>query len=296
MAAASRKLSLRLVQEPLQCRISSNNFKEKRAIDPAPIVKLTVEGEGDLDGVVNGSSARHPNFSFLVVHATLWSEDLQTEMTVSGYTPAEGGFADSSVNETARRMATAHQPILMGSLHQSGYWLKDLQGQMGFFFIFSDLRVRIEGRFRLQFALFDLTLLEPAAGLSFDGVSDPELEDDRSTPTQSSESSSSSSPDLSSAGSPTNKPMMMAEGRDSSPDGSAASGASNISAHERTASALLHSQVFTVYSARHFPGMTNSTPLTRCFALQGIRLMNRTLPVEQSSSWSAHQQEQEEAS
>lgn len=36
--------------------------------------------------------------------------------------------------------------------------------------------------------------------------------------------------------------------------------------------AQVFSDVFTVYSAKRFPGVVESTPLSKCFATQGIKI------------------------
>lgn len=36
--------------------------------------------------------------------------------------------------------------------------------------------------------------------------------------------------------------------------------------------ASVYSDVFTVYSAKRFPGVVESTPLSKCFATQGIKI------------------------
>ena len=36
--------------------------------------------------------------------------------------------------------------------------------------------------------------------------------------------------------------------------------------------ASCYSEIFTVYSAKKFPGVVESTPLSKCFATQGIKI------------------------
>ncbi|KAF9427019.1 hypothetical protein BGZ76_002502, partial [Entomortierella beljakovae] len=66
--------------------------------------------------------------------------------------------------------------------------------------------------------------------------------------------------------------------------------------------ATVFSEPFTIYSAKRFPGMTESTALSKCFARQGIKIPIRKEPrvakkklAEQSSSSSnsrgGHEQE-----
>ncbi|KAI7858526.1 velvet factor [Circinella umbellata] len=92
---------------------------------------------------------------------------------------------------------------LAGQTVSSMYKLKDYDNNDGGFFVFGDLSVRIEGRYRLRFNLFEIT-------------------------TQ---------------------------------------GAINLKS--------IYSDIFSVYSAKAFPGMLESTFLSRTFSDQGVRLRIR---------------------
>ncbi|KAI9032876.1 velvet factor [Phycomyces nitens] len=98
---------------------------------------------------------------------------------------------------------TPNHNALSGQAVSSLYKLKDIDNHDGGFFIFGDLSVKVEGRFRLKFTLFEIT----------------------------------------------------------------ASGAK--------ASVAMFSEIFTVYSARSFSGMLDSTFLSRTFSDQGARIRIR---------------------
>ncbi|KAL0088591.1 velvet factor [Phycomyces blakesleeanus] len=98
---------------------------------------------------------------------------------------------------------TPNHNALSGQAVSSLYKLKDIDNNDGGFFIFGDLSVKVEGRFRLKFTLFEIT----------------------------------------------------------------ASGAN--------ASVAMFSEIFTVYSARSFSGMLDSTFLSRTFSDQGARIRIR---------------------
>ncbi|WVO14823.1 hypothetical protein L204_102462 [Cryptococcus depauperatus] len=67
---------------------------------------------------------------------------------------------------------------LFGNLHVSGVRVTDLQGQMGMWFIFTDLCIRQEGRYSLRFRCFDITSVDP------DGQPSPQLAECISRPFQ----------------------------------------------------------------------------------------------------------------
>ncbi|ORX80294.1 hypothetical protein K493DRAFT_191253, partial [Basidiobolus meristosporus CBS 931.73] len=90
-----------------------------------------------------------------------------------------------------------------GSLVSSLYHLKDVNNSDGGFFVFPDLSVRMEGRYRLKFTLFEIVGMEVFFCRS------------------------------------------------------------------------ICSDVFTVYSAKRFPGMEESTFLSRSFADQGLKIRIR---------------------
>ena len=79
------------------------------------------------------------NGSFYFMYASLCTEDSDEEVHV---------LKDQSVNTRA----------MTGSIVSSLYRLKDCEheNREGRFFVFPDLSVRMEGRFRLKFTLFEI--------------------------------------------------------------------------------------------------------------------------------------------
>ncbi|CAO3694634.1 hypothetical protein G6F70_000245 [Rhizopus microsporus] len=115
---------LEIAEQPVQCRISSDNDKDRRPIDPAPIIKLTVL---DKDNQRIQDPGESP---FYVMHVSLWSVDMKTQYDLI---------------ENSR--------VLTGSLVSSPSLLKDLQDELAYFFAFSDLSIRLTGQYRLRFSL-----------------------------------------------------------------------------------------------------------------------------------------------
>ncbi|KAG1461307.1 hypothetical protein G6F55_003644 [Rhizopus delemar] len=125
---------LQIVEQPEQCRVSGDSVKDRRPIDPAPIIKLSVFNS-DLQRIEE--STDNP---FYVTHASLWSVDMNTQLDILHETRA-----------------------LIGSLVSSPSLLKDLDNQRSYFFAFSDLSVRLAGQYRLKFSLIHLTRNEIVA-------------------------------------------------------------------------------------------------------------------------------------
>lgn len=132
---------LEIVEQPQQCRMSGLADKDRRPIDPAPIVKLvtincfhrdSLKGEDDENDELESP--------FYVLHASLWSEDMTTQFDlVEGVYPYTVRF-------------------LMGSLVSSPSILYNLQDERGIYFAFPDLSVRMTGIYRLKFSLLHLAM------------------------------------------------------------------------------------------------------------------------------------------
>lgn len=71
---------------------------------------------------------------FYVLHASLWSTDMKRQLDIVNGTKA-----------------------LFGSLVSSPSFLKDMKGEEGYYFAFSDLSIRLAGQYRLKFSLIHLT-------------------------------------------------------------------------------------------------------------------------------------------
>ncbi|KAI8808607.1 velvet factor-domain-containing protein [Cladochytrium replicatum] len=95
--------------------------------------------------------------------------------------------------------------VLVGSLVSPCHVLADVDGNKGMFFVFSDISVRVGGKYRLKFLLYDVK-------------------------------------------------------------------AGDMSRYK----ASVMSDVFTVYHPKEFPGMADSTPLSKCLAKQGVRIHIRS--------------------
>ncbi|KAI8990139.1 velvet factor-domain-containing protein [Pilobolus umbonatus] len=128
-----RIYELVVCQQPLHARMCGFGEKDRRPIDPPPIVQLIVKQLGQ-DTPIDIELLQIP---FFVLHVTLWSEDKKEERNVISNPP-----------KCTR--------VLMGSLVSSPSLLKNTKGEHGLYFAFPDLSIRTEGRYTLRFNLIKL--------------------------------------------------------------------------------------------------------------------------------------------
>ncbi|KAH6636229.1 velvet factor-domain-containing protein [Chaetomium tenue] len=123
-------------QQPSAARSCGFGERDRRVIDPPPIVQLTIHDTT----LSKDEVARRLRHQFSVVHCSIWDEKGQKDM--------------SSMPEDFRQ-----QRRLMGTLVASPFVGLDEKGEEGCFFCFPDLSCRTPGVFRLKFAL---VVLDPA--------------------------------------------------------------------------------------------------------------------------------------
>ncbi|KAG2200187.1 hypothetical protein INT47_009825 [Mucor saturninus] len=128
-----RTYELMVCQQPLHARMCGFGEKDRRPIDPPPIVQLIVRNEGQ-ETWVDLQSLQTP---FFVLHVTLWSADGTEERNIISNPP-----------KCTR--------VLMGSLVSSPSLLKNPEGDQGLYFAFPDLSIRTEGQYTLRFSLIKL--------------------------------------------------------------------------------------------------------------------------------------------
>ncbi|KAI8601643.1 velvet factor [Dissophora ornata] len=203
MELCDSQARIKIVQQPLHARMCGFGEKDRRPIDPPPIVQL-IESEDDQQ------------------EDTLYELDDDEE---NDEEDVEGGDhnGESSSSRAAGRtrsssimIATPGQTeppkltrILMGAVVVSPILLNNERGEPGWYFSFPDLSIRTEGVYTLKFSLMRFAFFD------FDDLG--------------------------------------------------GSHASTIIAEEL-------SQPFTVFSAKKFPGMTESTELSKAFAKQGLKI------------------------
>ncbi|EXX77410.1 hypothetical protein RirG_023930 [Rhizophagus irregularis DAOM 197198w] len=142
---------LEVSQQPIRARMCGFGDKDRRPIDPPPVVRLLVS---TADGTpVPESSVDH---SMMIVHAGLWSENRTEERSLvinPSSIPTQSTGPSSTVMSLNAPSCTRN---LMGHCTSSAYVLNNNLGQQGIYFIFQDLSVRTEGTFTLKFSFCDV--------------------------------------------------------------------------------------------------------------------------------------------
>ncbi|KAL0097254.1 hypothetical protein J3Q64DRAFT_1052832 [Phycomyces blakesleeanus] len=199
-----------VIQNPIRARSCGFGEKDRRPIDPPPILRLDVRADQ-----TQAKSQR--TTLFLLVQCELMDEygvkscnlvSIPISRSISNIP----SISDEESGKPMSGLVQLQQPErarnLTGATHSNAYHLKDDRNTKGIFFIFNDLSVRTEGIYTLKFTLIDFCPRGP-----------------HGTP----------------------------------------SGVLSVA----------FSAPFTVYSPKKFPGMTESTRLSRAFAKQGIQIAIR---------------------
>ncbi|KAI5780191.1 velvet factor-domain-containing protein [Peziza echinospora] len=118
-------------QQPVAARACGFGERDRRVIDPPPIVQL-------ISNDPNNHDTNELRYPFNVVHCTLYSVDGQTDET-----------ALTGMDKRLTRR-------LMGTLVSSPFVGVDEEGKDGCFFCFPDLSCRTHGKYRLRFVLMRL--------------------------------------------------------------------------------------------------------------------------------------------
>ncbi|KAJ1908762.1 hypothetical protein IWQ60_011543, partial [Tieghemiomyces parasiticus] len=145
----ANRYSLSVVQSPVRARMGGFGDKDRRPLDPPPVVRLDVFD-------AHGRPLPVEESPFYACQVTVWSEDRQTDCSIvinPATIPAQPTFPSTAIFALNQPVRTRN---LLGSIAATAQQLKDLDGREALFFIFSDLAVRTEGRFVLRFAFFVL--------------------------------------------------------------------------------------------------------------------------------------------
>ncbi|KAF3769873.1 hypothetical protein M406DRAFT_248501 [Cryphonectria parasitica EP155] len=122
-----------LRQQPVSARSCGFGDRDRRVIDPPPIVQLFITGPS-LSHYEMRQRLRNP---LNIIHCSIWSEDGTQDL--------------SGMPEEYTR-----QKRLMGNLVASPFVGYDEHDQEGCFFCFPDVSCRTSGRYRLKFSLVAL--------------------------------------------------------------------------------------------------------------------------------------------
>ncbi|KAI9088811.1 velvet factor, partial [Phlyctochytrium arcticum] len=141
-------------QHPVRARMIGFGEKDRRPIAPPPILQIHLK-----DASGSPIPISHTASTTLIVHAQIYSEsgDQDCNLVVNP-------FIQPSKTAPSPDPATLSK-TLVGSLVSFCQPLTNEKGETGMYFAFPDLSVRVSGRFRLRFDVFDT-----ANPLSLNGV------------------------------------------------------------------------------------------------------------------------------
>lgn len=129
MTQPSNAYVLTIRQEPERAKVVGQKEKDRKAIDPPPIIQLQIRDPSD-------PAQNYLQSPYYFMCCTLLDSATETQAeTVS---------------------STALGGTLVSSLHR----LKDVDNHDGGFFVFGDLSVKKEGEYRLRFSLFEMRKTE----------------------------------------------------------------------------------------------------------------------------------------
>ncbi|KAK4192059.1 velvet factor-domain-containing protein [Podospora australis] len=143
VASSIHRITVR--QQPYAARSCGFGERDRRVIDPPPIVQLTIHD----DSLSKSEVSQLLRHQFSVVHCSIWDDKGEKDM--------------SSMPEDFRQ-----QRRLMGTLVASPFVGLDENGEEGCFFCFPDLSCRTPGSFRLKFALVVLDPINMRTGTKSD--------------------------------------------------------------------------------------------------------------------------------
>ncbi|KAI9777608.1 MAG: hypothetical protein M1839_008662 [Geoglossum umbratile] len=123
--ALSEDYELHIRQGPERARVAGVKEKDRKPVDPPPIIQLRIKDDSD------------PAQNYL--------QSPYYFMCCNLYDPVHEQPATSAPH-------TALAGTLVSSLHR----LKDIDNSDGGFFVFGDLSVKLEGEYRLRFSLFEM--------------------------------------------------------------------------------------------------------------------------------------------
>jgi hypothetical protein len=140
------RYSIKVRQQPLAARACGFGDRDRRVIDPPPIIQLTLENPS----LTREEISRKLKSPFSVVHCALWN-------------------ACSDEDETTMPGVSDRRPQrrLMGTLVASPFVGRDENDVEGCFFCFPDLSCRTHGSYRLKFQLVVLDPEQFRPGSSF---------------------------------------------------------------------------------------------------------------------------------
>ncbi|RSL77482.1 hypothetical protein CEP52_017711, partial [Fusarium oligoseptatum] len=136
--ATGAKYVLSIRQQPVAARSCGSGERDRRAIDPPPILQLSIEGPG----LAEEESSKLLRYSDYVMSCSIYDQSGTRDLS----------FMPEEYRQRRRR--------LMGSVVGTSFVGQDEYGETGCFFCFPDLSCRTPGPFRLKFSLVEVDLAQ----------------------------------------------------------------------------------------------------------------------------------------
>lgn len=149
----SERFQIKMIQNPQRARMSGFGVRDRRPLDPPPILQLQVNSNPSEKPYDTPSPLEDfQSVSFLICHCTLWSIDLRDEIKAAPVTVNTENYVPGDLPPVAQ-----YSQVLLGSLISPCYSLTDENGHAGYYFVFPEVAIRTSGPYRLKFHLYDLT-------------------------------------------------------------------------------------------------------------------------------------------
>lgn len=245
------QFSLEVVQQPVRARMCGFGDKDRRQITPPLCARLRIFHKHTGQEYTDVSAI---DTSFYTVIAELWSADGTRNHSFVNLN-GESGYQQQQQHQQHLQQTDSNPYTrnLIGSLAATAFKLYDLSDTLGIWFILQDLSVRTEGEFRLKLSFVNLADTMGSSHIHTNhnyGNSSNNIHNFQNTsgyphyqqpPPHSYQHYQGGSIDVNAAG----------------------------------IICSTFSQPFRSYSAKKFPGVIDSTDLSRCFASQGIKILIR---------------------
>ncbi|KAK9361752.1 velvet factor-domain-containing protein [Lipomyces starkeyi] len=248
---------LLVVQQPIRARMCGFGDKDRRPLTPPPCIQLLIKDKA----TGQDADISKLDVSFYALTVELWSVDETQNLSLVSTLPLSAASTTQPVHSQFMQQSYHGQvpqphalqtptfvapPIknLIGSVVATAFKLHDTQGKLGVWFILQDLSVRTEGEFKLKASFVNLgsPLSPPSASTQSSSTPAP------STHGNGPHSHAGDSPNAQ------QQPVMV------------------VNTGTARVQATCFSNPFRVYIAKRFPGVIESTELSRCFAMQGIKI------------------------
>ncbi|KAK9460708.1 velvet factor-domain-containing protein [Lipomyces oligophaga] len=284
------RYSLRVVQQPIHARMCGFGDKDRRPITPPPCIQLIITDKA----TGREADISRLDVSFFALTVELWSVDETRNLSIVSTLPVSAASASpfrgqgsrasglpNTTNASTTVPALANAPPtltfvappiknLIGSVVATAFKLHDPDGNLGVWFVLQDLSVRTEGEFKLKASFVNLgaplvsqqSLAATRSIMTPTGALDGQLSDRQQQliPGSVSESDPSNS----------QQPVLV------------------VNTGTVRVQATTFSAPFKVYIAKKFPGVIESTSLSKCFAMQGIKI-----PIRKDQKSGARERERE---